>query len=336
MSRAYASALDLSSKVPRRPAACARPTTGRRSCSSSRSSLHLLRVVLHRARSAGRASSTGSSASRCSALALLEGFAGYSLLDDLLSGMGLAIAYGVALSIPLLGGALGTLIWDGQFPGRRRVRAAALHRPRLPPARRCIGRADRRAPGADRAPAPHAVPRAPAARAQRRRLADVARATRCARSGCSRPSRPCSCSLGGLVQINPIWQWGPYEPWLGDERRAARLVPRLADRRAAADAAARDPRLRPHARAQPVLRRRALSRGRLRPALRVAVARARASRATAAHTTCSTARATTRGAPRSARRSSRWVALIFVAGAADRLFYRSASPTRARSTSSAR
>jgi quinol---cytochrome-c reductase cytochrome b subunit len=21
--------------------------------------------------------------------------------------------------------------------------------------------------------------------------------------------------LGGLIQINPIWQWGPYEPWLG-------------------------------------------------------------------------------------------------------------------------
>ena len=21
--------------------------------------------------------------------------------------------------------------------------------------------------------------------------------------------------LGGLVQINPIWQYGPYEPWLG-------------------------------------------------------------------------------------------------------------------------
>ena len=21
--------------------------------------------------------------------------------------------------------------------------------------------------------------------------------------------------LGGLVQINPIWQWGPFEPWLG-------------------------------------------------------------------------------------------------------------------------
>jgi ubiquinol-cytochrome c reductase cytochrome b subunit len=22
--------------------------------------------------------------------------------------------------------------------------------------------------------------------------------------------------LGGLVQINPVWQWGPYEPWLGE------------------------------------------------------------------------------------------------------------------------
>ena len=36
--------------------------------------------------------------------ALLEGYLGYSLVDDLLSGMGLAIGYGVALSIPLIGG----------------------------------------------------------------------------------------------------------------------------------------------------------------------------------------------------------------------------------------
>ena len=50
-------------------------------------------------------------------LALLEGFAGYSLPDDLLSGMGLVIAYGVALSVPLIGGQLANLIWDGRFPG---------------------------------------------------------------------------------------------------------------------------------------------------------------------------------------------------------------------------
>ena len=50
-------------------------------------------------------------------LAILEGFAGYSLVDDLLSGMGLAIANGVALSIPLIGGQLASLVWGGQFPG---------------------------------------------------------------------------------------------------------------------------------------------------------------------------------------------------------------------------
>ena len=43
-------------------------------------------------------------------LAMLEGFAGYSLVDDLLSGMGLAIANGVALSIPFLGGQVSSSI----------------------------------------------------------------------------------------------------------------------------------------------------------------------------------------------------------------------------------
>ena len=43
--------------------------------------------------------------------ALLEGFLGYSLVDDLLSGMGLAIGYAVALSIPVVGANLALLIW---------------------------------------------------------------------------------------------------------------------------------------------------------------------------------------------------------------------------------
>jgi ubiquinol-cytochrome c reductase cytochrome b subunit len=49
--------------------------------------------------------------------ALLEGYLGYSLVDDLLSGMGLAIGYSVALSMPLIGGNLGLLLWGGPFPG---------------------------------------------------------------------------------------------------------------------------------------------------------------------------------------------------------------------------
>ena len=49
-------------------------------------------------------------------LAMLEGFIGYSLPDDLLSGMGLAIAYSVAMSIPIIGAPLAFLIWNGPFP----------------------------------------------------------------------------------------------------------------------------------------------------------------------------------------------------------------------------
>src|SRR5947209_5161623 len=50
-------------------------------------------------------------------LALLEGYAGYSLVDDLLSGMGLAIGYSVAMSFPFVGANLAELIWGAPFPG---------------------------------------------------------------------------------------------------------------------------------------------------------------------------------------------------------------------------
>jgi ubiquinol-cytochrome c reductase cytochrome b subunit len=50
-------------------------------------------------------------------MALLEGFAGYSLPDDLLSGTGLRIAEGIMLSVPLVGTYLSFFIFGGQFPG---------------------------------------------------------------------------------------------------------------------------------------------------------------------------------------------------------------------------
>ena len=49
-------------------------------------------------------------------LALLNGFAGYSLPDDLLSGTGLRIAYSVLLSIPIVASWLAFLIFGGGFP----------------------------------------------------------------------------------------------------------------------------------------------------------------------------------------------------------------------------
>ena len=50
-------------------------------------------------------------------LGIVEGFAGYSLPDDLLSGTGLRILEGVLLSIPIVGTYITFFIFGGQFPG---------------------------------------------------------------------------------------------------------------------------------------------------------------------------------------------------------------------------
>jgi ubiquinol-cytochrome c reductase cytochrome b subunit len=50
-------------------------------------------------------------------LALANGFAGYSLVDDQLSGTGLRIAYSVLLGIPVAGPWLASVIFGGNFPG---------------------------------------------------------------------------------------------------------------------------------------------------------------------------------------------------------------------------
>jgi len=50
-------------------------------------------------------------------MAIVNGFAGYSLLDDQLSGTGIRIAYSVLIAIPLLGPWLASLLFGGGFPG---------------------------------------------------------------------------------------------------------------------------------------------------------------------------------------------------------------------------
>jgi ubiquinol-cytochrome c reductase cytochrome b subunit len=49
-------------------------------------------------------------------LALAEGFSGYSLPDDLLSGTGIRILYSIVLSIPFIGPWVASLIFGGTFP----------------------------------------------------------------------------------------------------------------------------------------------------------------------------------------------------------------------------
>jgi ubiquinol-cytochrome c reductase cytochrome b subunit len=141
-------------------------------------------------------------------LALLEGYAGYSLVDDLLSGMGLAIGYSVLMSIPFIGANLAQLVWNGPFPGGQDFEsrlyiahvliipvviggllalhltlvAARHHTQFLAPRateRKVVG-----------------MPTFPAYAPRTLGLAFAVAAV--------------LFLLGGLIQINPIWQWGPY------------------------------------------------------------------------------------------------------------------------------
>jgi ubiquinol-cytochrome c reductase cytochrome b subunit len=146
-------------------------------------------------------------------VAILEGFMGYSLPGDLLSGMGLAIAYGVTLSIPIAGASLAFLLWGGEFPGSSSFepRLYFLHVFVLPAVIATLiglhlaiiirqkhsqfggrGHRERNVIGTPLWPA-YAL-----------------RAT-----GLMVAVAAVLVLLGGLIQINPIWQYGPYEPWLG-------------------------------------------------------------------------------------------------------------------------
>ncbi len=142
-------------------------------------------------------------------LALLEGYLGYSLVDDLLSGMGLAIGYSVALSIPFVGANLAALLWGGPFPGKHVFwsRMYIAHVFVLPV---LIGDAARAAPAARRA-RHHTQFRGAGARpSERSSGCRRSRPRRRARSGSVLAVAAVLFLLGGLVQINPIWLWGPY------------------------------------------------------------------------------------------------------------------------------
>ena len=142
--------------------------------------------------------------------ALLEGFLGYSLVDDLLSGMGLEIGYGVALSTPLIGGNLALGLWGAPFPGDQAFESrmyiahvliipvligvllsahlalvAARHHTQF---RRTPRQTNRRLVGLPLFPAQ--TPRS---------------------LGLLFATAAVLFLLGGLVQVNPVWQWGPFE-----------------------------------------------------------------------------------------------------------------------------
>ncbi|HEX2052899.1 MAG TPA: ubiquinol-cytochrome c reductase cytochrome b subunit [Actinomycetota bacterium] len=142
-------------------------------------------------------------------LALLAGFSGYSLPDDLLSGTGLRIGYSVALSIPVVGTWLAFLVFGGEFPfGNIISRLYVIHILLIPGA---IGmllglhlamvwrqkhtqfagplRSETKIVGTRMWPT-YAI--------KATALFFLTAAT--------------VCLLAGLFQINPIWVYGPFDP----------------------------------------------------------------------------------------------------------------------------
>jgi ubiquinol-cytochrome c reductase cytochrome b subunit len=142
-------------------------------------------------------------------LSLATGYAGYSMLDDLLSGTGLRVGYSVALSIPFAGPWIAFFLYGGEFPGPEIInRLFVLHVfvfPLLIGGFLAMhmgiiwhqkhtqfdgpGRSERRLVG------------------QRLWPGYTAKTL-----GLFFAVFAVLAALGGLAQINPIWIYGPYEP----------------------------------------------------------------------------------------------------------------------------
>ncbi|MER7503904.1 ubiquinol-cytochrome c reductase cytochrome b subunit [Nonomuraea pusilla] len=143
------------------------------------------------------------------ATSIANGFAGYSLPDDLLSATGLRIAYSTLLSLPLVGPWAAFLLFGGEFPGESIVpRLYVAHVLLLPGLIAALvgvhmavlvrqkhthfpgpGRTDRTVVGSKLWPA----------------YAFRSLALLCA-------VLAVAFGLGALVQINPIWSYGPFQP----------------------------------------------------------------------------------------------------------------------------
>ena len=144
-------------------------------------------------------------------VAVLEGFLGYSMLDDLLSGMGLAIAYGTALSIPLAGGQAATLLWDGRFPGSDHFlpRMFTVHVFILPALLATLIAVHLAMIMRQK----HTQFRGPGRRESNVVGTPMWPGYALRSLGLLVAVAAVLVLLGGLVQVNPIWHYGPYEPW---------------------------------------------------------------------------------------------------------------------------
>src|SRR3954449_12105595 len=142
-------------------------------------------------------------------LSLVEGFAGYTMPDDLLSGTGLRIASAIMLAIPIVGTWVYFAVFGGDYPGELIVGRLYIIHVLLVPGiilalitvhlLLLIKQKHTQFPGPGRTE--HNV------------VGNRFFPVFAAKSGGLFFVVFGVCALlGGLVQINPIWLWGPYNP----------------------------------------------------------------------------------------------------------------------------
>jgi ubiquinol-cytochrome c reductase cytochrome b subunit len=142
-------------------------------------------------------------------LSLANGFIGYSLPDDLISGTGIRILYSIVLSIPLVGSYLAFFIFGGSYPGNEIIpRLFIIHVLVLPVILAAligahlfllVRQKHTQFPGKGKTE--HNVvgsPMFPTFMAKTTGFFFMVTAV--------------LALLGGLAQINPIWQFGQYRP----------------------------------------------------------------------------------------------------------------------------
>lgn len=142
-------------------------------------------------------------------LAIANGFLGYSLLDDLLSGTGLRIANSIALSIPVVGTRLASLLFGGAFPADATIpRFYSLHVLTIPVTIGLLLAAHLGILWYQK----HTQYPGPG-RTERNVVGTRLWPGYAAKSiGFFLLVAGFLGALGGLVQINPIWLYGPFHP----------------------------------------------------------------------------------------------------------------------------
>ncbi|TME33011.1 MAG: cytochrome bc complex cytochrome b subunit [Chloroflexi bacterium] len=141
-------------------------------------------------------------------LALAMGITGYSLPDDLLSGTGLRVIYSVVIAIPFIGPYLAFLVFGGEFPTSEIISRLFVFHVMLLPALLIGGVLVHLAILVRQKHSQYAVPRATEHNVVGRAFwpSQAFKST-----GLAILTAAVLALMGGLVQINPIWSYGPFD-----------------------------------------------------------------------------------------------------------------------------